>query len=149
MQINVDVQYATACTDIPDHEEFVNWARVCLESLKDDAEFTIRIVDESEITELNRKWRGIDKATNVLSFPAGDNPVMPQLLGDIVICAPVINKEAEEQRKTMDAHWAHMIIHGLLHLLGYDHVNDKDAEKMETLEIKKLKLLNYPDPYEY
>ncbi len=113
-----------------------------------NSELTIRIVDEEEMKELNMRWRGIDNSTNVLSFPAGDNIIAPELLGDIAICAPVIEKEAIEQNKSQDAHWAHMVIHGVLHLLGYDHTNNDDAEIMESLEIKILNTLNFPNPYE-
>ena len=148
MAITVNVQYASRCKDIPDKEKICYWARTCLDFMREDAEFTIRIVDEEEISKLNKKWRGFNKPTNVLSFPAGENPVSPELLGDIIICAPIIIKEAAEQHKESDAHWAHMVIHGLLHLLGYDHINNNDAVKMESIEIEKLKFLNYPDPYE-
>lgn len=148
MAFTVNVQYASRCKDKPDKEKICYWARTCLDFMREDAEFTIRIVDEEEISELNKKWRGFNKPTNVLSFPAGDNPVSPELLGDIIICAPIIIKEAAEQHKELDAHWAHMVIHGILHLLGYDHINNNDAVKMESIEIEKLKFLNYPDPYE-
>ena len=147
MAITVDVQYASSCSAIPDKKKITLWARTCLDSISDNAELTIRIVDEEEIIELNKTWRKMDKPTNVLSFPAGDNQIIPEFLGDVVICAPIIIKEAMQQEKTADAHWAHMIIHGILHLLGYDHMNDSDAEIMETLEIQKLELLHYPDPY--
>ena len=97
---------------------------------------------------LNRTWRGIDKPTNVLSFPAGENPLMPELLGDVVLCAPVIAREAVEQDKRIDAHWAHMVIHGILHLTGHDHVKPREAKRMESIEIEKLNALKYPNPYE-
>jgi probable rRNA maturation factor len=145
--ITIDVQYASGNSDIPDKKKLTRWAEACLESFVEDAELTIRIVGEEEISRLNKTWRGFDMPTNVLSFPAGGNEIVPQLLGDVVICAPIINKEASEQNKTLDAHWAHMVIHGILHLMGYDHTHKHDAEEMEALEIKKLKLLKYPDPY--
>jgi probable rRNA maturation factor len=146
--ITIDVQYA--CTDkgLPDKKKFKFWAITGIGSLLTDAEFTIRLVDGKEIKELNNKWRGINKPTNVLSFPAGENPVVPELLGDVIICAPQILKEANEQNKEPNAHWAHMVIHGVLHLLGYDHINDDDAKEMESIEIEKLKLLSFPNPYE-
>jgi probable rRNA maturation factor len=147
VSISIDVQIASKSTDIPDRKKIVAWVQTCLDSMKENAELTIRIVDEPEITELNRRWRGIDNATNVLSFPAGENVVVPNLLGDIVICAPVVEKEAVEQQKNSDAHWAHMVIHGILHLLDYDHENNKDAQIMESIEIEKLAILDYPNPY--
>jgi len=143
----IDVQFATECRDIPDRKTIRKWAKSCLKGLNTDVEFTVRIVDEPEMLALNSTWRGQNKTTNVLSFPAGDNAVMPELLGDIVICAPVIYREAVEQDKQPEAHWAHMLIHGILHLLGYDHENEVDAQVMEILETEKLELLNYPDPY--
>lgn len=148
MTILIDVQYASTCKDIPDETKIISWAKLALSNNMDPVEFTIRIVDEDEILELNHKWRGIEKSTNVLSFPAGENIVAPELLGDIAICAPVINREATEQEKLLEAHWAHMVIHGVLHLLGYDHNLSEDAEKMESQEIEFLKTLNFPNPYE-
>lgn len=146
--IQIDVQHASACENIPAEKKIITWAKLALSNNNDPTEFTIRIVDEEEMFELNHKWRGIEKITNVLSFPAGENVVAPELLGDIAICAPVINKEAIEQEKLLEAHWAHMVIHGVLHLLGYDHNINEDAEKMESQEIEFLKTLNFPNPYE-
>ncbi len=147
MPISIDVQIASNSTDIPDNRKIRRWAETCLDLMNENAEFTIRIVDEPEITELNRRWRGHDKSTNVLSFPAGENIAVPDLLGDIVICAPVIQIEADEQEKDIDAHWAHMIIHGILHLLEFDHGNEEDARVMESIETEKLAKLDYPNPY--
>lgn len=143
----IDVQNASENNAVPDENHFRQWVTTCLEGFRDSAELTIRVVDEPEIREMNRRWRDTDKATNVLSFPAGDIEVAPELLGDIIICAPVIRREAEEQAKSNDAHWAHMTIHGTLHLLGYDHMNDDEAEEMESIETDKLGILGYPDPY--
>ncbi len=148
MSITIDVQYACTNKGLPDKNKFEQWAKTGIGSSLTDAEFTIRIVDEKEIKQLNNKWRGINKPTNVLSFPAGENHIVPDLLGDVIICAPQILKEASEQNKTPEAHWAHMVIHGVMHLLGYDHMNDDDAKKMESIEIEKLKLLSFPNPYE-
>ena len=148
MTNRIEVQNAAAGTSIPDKKKIIRWACEALPDNKDNAEFTIRIVDDNEMQELNRQWRGIDKSTNVLSFPAGENIIAQQLLGDIAICAPVIEKEALEQNKSLDAHWAHMVIHGVLHLLGYDHIEDNDAKIMESHEIKILNTLNFPNPYE-
>jgi len=146
--IQIDVQHASTCENIPADTKIINWAKLALSNNNDPVEFTIRIVDEEEMFELNHKWRGIEKITNVLSFPAGENVVAPELLGDIAICAPVINREAIEQEKLLEAHWAHMIIHGVLHLLGYDHNMNEDAERMESQEIEFLKTLKFPNPYE-
>lgn len=121
---------------------------------------TIRIVGAAESRRLNRTWRGKDKPTNVLSFPAeplaADRRPLTRLhetafddhpLGDLAICAPVVAREAKEQGKSAQAHWAHMVVHGVLHLLGYDHENDRDANIMESLETKILDRLGYADPY--
>lgn len=147
MAIITDIQNASSSDSIPGEKLFNTWAGYCLQGIKNDAEISIRIVDEEESQKLNRDWRNRDGATNVLSFPAGENPLFPELLGDIVLCAPLIAREAIEQGKQTDAHWAHLLIHGILHLLGYDHMNDKDAAIMEALETEKLRLLSYPDPY--
>jgi probable rRNA maturation factor len=148
MTIVINIQYATGSKDVPDRRKISKWVRLALAGIREAAVLTIRIVDAKEAAVLNKTWRGINKATNVLSFPAGDNPLMPELMGDIVICAPVISREAAEQDKTAHAHWAHMIIHGVLHLAGYDHTGKRDAKKMESLEIEKLESINFPNPYE-
>lgn len=117
-------------------------------ALDEALEVTIRLVDNAEIQELNREYRGKDYPTNVLSFPCDwDLPEQPRLLGDIVIAAAVVNQEAKAQKKAIEAHWAHMVIHGFLHLLGYDHIEDSEAETMENIERKILAELGYPDPY--
>lgn len=115
------------------------------------AQVSLRIVGAAEGRKLNRTWRDSDYATNVLSFPAGE---MPELngeaaeLGDLVICAPVIKREAREQGKTLEAHWAHMMIHGVLHLLGYDHEDDRDAQVMEACEVAILNSFGFANPYD-
>lgn len=115
-----------------------------------EAELTLRLVDKAEMQDLNKRYRGKDKPTNVLSFPA-DVPAEVALelpfLGDIILCVPVIHQEAEEQQKPVFAHWAHMVVHGVLHLLGYDHENDQDAKIMEKKEILILRNLNFQNPY--
>lgn len=146
----------TLCLDIdnvssravPSDEQFESWVRAALHSRRSDAEISLRIVDIDEITELNQQYRGKDYATNVLSFPA-DLPPELKLphLGDIVICAAVVEREADEQEKPHLAHWAHMIVHGTLHLLGYDHIDDDEALVMEALEVEILQSLNIADPY--
>ena len=115
----------------------------------DQAQLTIRVVGEAEITELNATYRGKEKPTNVLSFPFEAPPgVEMDLLGDIVVCARVVQEEAQVQGKAPEAHWAHMALHGLLHLLGHDHIEDDEAELMEGLEIELLAGLGYANPYE-
>lgn len=151
--IELDLQRATA-SDAPDEQAFRRWCELALRQRSADSELTIRLVDEAEGRELNRDYRGKDYATNVLSFPA-DVPDGPDgeplldipLLGDLVICAAVVEREAAEQGKALEAHWAHLVIHGCLHLLGYDHQEDVEAEEMESLERQLLAELGHPDPY--
>lgn len=150
MKIKVDIQRATNTPDIPENRQLRKWARTALSDYDKDAELTIRIVDEEEGTELNRKWRKAKGPANVLSFSYEDNNrIAGGLLGDIIICAPVIRREALEQKKSLASHWAHMVIHGTLHLLGYDHIKTEDAREMERLEIRLLESLGYTDPYYY
>jgi len=133
--------------NLPDNQQILHWAQAALSEM-DVAELTIRITDDNEIAELNSQYRNKSKPTNVLSFPA-DIPAelnLP-LLGDIVICASVVEKEADEQNKSLEAHWAHMVVHGTLHLLGYDHIEDQAAEEMETKEIEILNKLGFANPY--
>ncbi len=148
MNLELDIQLACSGTDIPTAVEFEVWIRAALAGERDDAEVSLRVVDPAEITALNSQYRGKDYATNVLSFPA-DLPeeLNLPLLGDIVICADVVEREAAEQHKTSRAHWAHMVVHGTLHLLGYDHIDDDEADCMEGREIEILKQLNFPNPY--
>lgn len=148
MALTVDIQRALEQGIYTPADDLIeNWVAACLPE-GDEAEVSIRIVENDEMTELNRQYRGQDKTTNVLSFPA-DLPeeLNLPLLGDIVICAGVVAREAEEQGKSAEAHWAHMVIHGVLHLLGYDHIEDAEAEEMETLETSILLGLHYPAPY--
>lgn len=148
MTISVDLQIASGSKMLPAHNEIESWVAETLNDLRKDAELTVRIVDELESRKLNKRWRKSSGPTNVLSFPAeGTASVIPGLLGDIVICAPVVEKEAEQQNKKLHEHWAHMVIHGTLHLVGYDHMDEVDAEKMEALEIRVLDKLGYSNPY--
>jgi probable rRNA maturation factor len=148
MSINIDVQYATDWPDIPGENKFRQWVETALKDLKENAELTIRIVDEEEGSQLNEQWRKSTGPTNVLSFPhEGVKEIAPELLGDIVICAPVVDREAIEQNKDNHEHWAHMVVHGVLHLNGFDHINSEDADRMENLEIRILKELNIKNPY--
>ena len=147
MSIELDIQRASSASDQPDDDSFIRWVGLAL-GTGTDRELTIRLVDADEGRQLNHTYRGRDYATNVLSFPA-DLPAeldLP-LLGDLVICVPVVAKEAAEQNKPLLAHWAHMVIHGCLHLLGYDHIDDDDAEEMESLERELLAELGIADPY--
>ncbi|WP_444934021.1 rRNA maturation RNase YbeY [Microbulbifer sp. JTAC008] len=146
--LTIDVQRVSRCHDIPSDEAISNWASKALTGHRNEAELSVRIVDESESQELNHQYRGKDKPTNVLSFPT-DFPAELDLpmLGDLVICAPVVELEAEQQSKSLSAHWAHMVVHGTLHLLGYDHIEDADAQVMESLETKLLANLGIADPY--
>ncbi|QIB52886.1 rRNA maturation RNase YbeY [Pseudomonas sp. OIL-1] len=145
--IEVDIQRATEASGQPDDESLRRWAGLALRG-KPGHELTIRLVDADESRELNHEYRGKDYATNVLSFPSDLPPELNiPLLGDLVICVPVVLQEAAEQGKTAEAHWAHMVIHGCLHLLGYDHVEDTEAEEMETLERQLLGELGISDPY--
>ncbi len=138
------------CSDdeAPEPHSIQCWVEAAIANRMDEAELSIRIVGTDEAAELNTQYRGKQGPTNVLSFPADLPDVIPlPLLGDIVLCAPLILKEAREQGKSAQAHWAHLIIHGTLHLLGYDHINETDAAQMEALETSILGSLNYPAPY--
>lgn len=147
-QPQVTLQTATQTGNLPTRAQFKRWVAAALADRRDVAEVSIRIVDEDEGAALNRTWRHKDYPTNVLSFLA-DLPaeLKSPLLGDLVICAPVVVREAAEQGKPPEAHWAHLVVHGTLHLLGYDHENDRDAVQMEALETAILAGLGYPDPY--
>lgn len=151
--IVVDIQIASSAQSIPSEEDFNIWVNaaikhplIALEST--EKEVSIRIVDADESQQLNHQYRKKNQPTNVLSFTAEfpDGINIP-FLGDLVICASVVEQEAQAQKKTIDAHWAHMVVHGTLHLLGYDHIEDGEAETMEALETAILQSLNYPCPY--
>lgn len=157
--LDVTVQFAAAKSGVPTAKALKSWAQLsyaaALRSLRASKHasprtVTVRIVGPAESRKLNRTWRGKDKPTNVLSFSADPIPaVAPEAdeLGDLVVCAAVVAREAKEQGKAREAHWAHMVTHGVLHLLGYDHENDRDAHIMERLEIKILHTLGYANPY--
>ena len=147
MSIELDIQRASEAPEQPDDDSFLRWVGLAL-GAGTDRELTIRLVDEDEGRSLNHTYRGKDYATNVLSFPAALPPELDlPLLGDLVVCAPVVAREATEQGKPLNAHWAHMVIHGCLHLLGYDHIDDTEADEMETLERELLAQLSIADPY--
>ncbi|MGH8176681.1 MAG: rRNA maturation RNase YbeY [Steroidobacter sp.] len=172
--LNVTVQIAAPRAGVPHATSLANWAAAAfgsgygLRTAEHRPSLTIRIVGAGESRKLNRTWRGKDKPTNVLSFPSAPLPraawktargtrsalamdhglrTTDHPLGDLAICAPVVAREAREQGKSPQSHWAHMVIHGVLHLLGYDHENDRDAEEMESTEASILRQLGYSDPY--
>jgi probable rRNA maturation factor len=139
--LNLAVQYASNLTGLPSKTKFRQWAKA---AIRVDTEVTIRIVDEAEGRELNNTYRCKDYATNVLTFPLTENPY---LMGDIVICAPVVAAEALAQNKPLEAHYAHLTVHGILHLHGYDHEIEAQAELMESLETAIVTKLGYANPY--
>jgi probable rRNA maturation factor len=145
----LDLQVALPVADLPRPEHFLAWAEAALLPENRGAELVIRLVDEAESAELNETYRGKTGPTNVLSFPFDMPPEVEelQLLGDLVICVPVVRREAAEQGKAESAHWAHLVVHGTLHLQGYDHQAEAEAEEMEGLERQILARLGYPDPY--
>jgi len=151
--IDVDVQVASECKTLPSEEQLSLWVQTALANLKDSAELSIRLVDVEESQSLNFDYRGKDKPTNVLSFPFEIPPELVgleevgDLIGDLVICTSVVEEEAQQQNKDPMHHWAHMVVHGCLHLLGYDHINDEEAEIMENLEREILSRLDISDPY--
>src|SRR6185369_12676862 len=140
-RLNLSVQYACNRESLPLRADFVRWARAALVG---GGEIAIRLVEADEGQALNKEYRGKDYATNVLSFPYDNEPVV---LGDLVICPSVVAREANEQNKPLAAHYAHLTVHGMLHLQGWDHDNDEDAEAMENEEREILAALGYPDPY--
>lgn len=146
----LDLQIACNDQSLPSLEQFQLWVDTTIQSITEkEFELTIRIVNSDESQQLNNQYRGKNKPTNVLSFPFEvPEGIDLNLLGDLVVCAPVVQEEASEQKKTLVDHWAHMVIHGCLHLLGYDHINDDEAEEMETLEINILAKLAINNPYE-
>lgn len=162
--VEIDVGRTIQLPDLPDDTQLLQWVdaainypidHAALETITMPVNVAIRIVDEAEGAMLNATWRQRQGATNVLSFPFDYPPgiviesgeLTHYLLGDLVICAPVVAREAIEQEKSLQAHWAHLVIHGTLHLLGYDHLDETEAQQMEELEIRILATLNYPNPY--
>ena len=147
MTIEVEIQKAFSSSAVPSDLKFRQWAAAALREFG-DAELVVRIVDREESQQLNARFRSKETATNVLSFPAElPEEVDLPLLGDVVICAPLVEQEAQEQNKLPESHWAHLTIHGILHLLGYDHQTDEEATRMESLEISLLQSLDFRDPY--
>lgn len=155
--LQVDVQVSADLTDVPAESDIRGWLEKVIAHLgpgtERELEISVKIVDEAESRDLNRRYRDQDRATNVLSFPATeaglkDPPAdLPMVLGDIVICAPVVAREADEQGRDKPDHWAHLIVHGALHLMGYDHESDAEAREMERLEAAVLALGGVENPY--
>ena len=146
--VTLDLQLASDTADIPAEDQLQQWLQLAWQG-DEPTEVTIRVVDESEMQALNLQYRGKDKPTNVLSFPfeAPAGITIP-LAGDLVICASVVAQEAREQYKDTNAHWAHMVIHGMLHLQSYDHIDDNEAQEMEGLEICLLAQIGIANPYD-
>ncbi len=151
MTLAVEVEFATRHPWAPPARLLIEWARVAGGRRAARAELAIRIVTPAESQRLNREYRGKNRPTNVLSFPAGETaPAAPDgatPLGDLAICARIVAREAHEQKKSLAAHWAHMVVHGVLHLVGYDHEVAADAGRMERRETVLLKRLGFPNPY--
>ena len=148
MALTLELQLATEKAQVPAEAELRRWAAAALGDSQRDAGLLIRVVDEAESQALNSTYRGKNKPTNVLSFHFEPPPEIPNNhLGDLVICAPVVACEARRQGKSESAHWAHMVVHGVLHLLGFDHQDDQGAAAMERREREVLHSLGYPDPY--
>jgi probable rRNA maturation factor len=157
---DLDLQIATDCIEVPKQQDIQLWLdTLMLHQQQSNKEITVRIVDTEEVQQLNLQYRGKDKPTNVLSFPfempelnlpegVQIDDSMSNFLGDIVICAQVVTQESNEQNKLLNHHWAHMLIHGTLHLLGYDHIEELEAEEMEGIEIAILNKLAIDDPYQ-
>jgi len=147
--LQLDLQIVCEQAELPSAKLFERWVTAALDAANQSRqELTLRITDQAEIHALNRTYRGKDKPTNVLSFPFESIPgIDDDTLGDVVICKSVVESEAKEQNMPLLAHWAHIVIHGILHLCGYDHISDEEADQMESLEIKVLSDLGYPNPY--
>jgi len=154
MSVTLDLQNPYDYDNVPSETVLATWVSAALQQSGHNelsSELAIRVVDETEGRSLNAEYRSKDYATNVLSFPFDPPPIdiedeLPYL-GDLVICQPVLMQEAEQQEKTLQQHWAHLLVHGILHLRGFDHIDDEEAEKMEALEVSILDQLGFPNPY--
>jgi len=151
LNLALDLQLALAQSqgaELPEQAALEQWVKAALEGRMEEAELTIRLVENDESASLNKQYRNKQGPTNVLSFPFEAPADVPlPLLGDLIICAPLVAQEAQEQGKTVRAHWAHLVVHGVLHLRGYDHIDDSDAREMEDLERKIMAYLGFDDPY--
>ncbi|MCL1142006.1 rRNA maturation RNase YbeY [Shewanella gaetbuli] len=147
-KVNLDLQIAVESQSLPSQSQFETWVSTAIGKSMPEVELTIRLVEALESQQLNHTYRGKDKPTNVLSFPfEAPAEIELPLIGDLIICVEVVEKEAQDQHKPIEAHWAHMVIHGCLHLLGYDHIIEDEAEEMESLETQLLQHLGFSDPY--
>ena len=154
--LELDIQWALDEREVPNKQQCFKWINVALQKplCYQPVQVTVRIVDQDESQELNHTYRGFDKPTNVLSFPFEQPPGLLELgeelpyLGDLVICADIVEQEAKEQGKSIEAHWAHMMVHGTLHLQGFDHIDEQEAQVMEALEVKIMQKLGFDNPYE-
>ena len=145
----IEIQTVVKCEELPSADQLQRWVDAALADYPTDTELVIRIVDKEESSQLNEQYRHKQGPTNILSFPFEVPEGVPlNLLGDLVICAPVVAEEAGAQNKPLENHWAHIVVHGILHLLGYDHIDEVDAEEMESKEIAILAQLNISNPYE-
>lgn len=147
MRAKIDLQNDESLTNLPVQQDFETWVNAALVQKFDNLEQTIRLVGEAESRALNSQYRAKNEPTNVLSFTVENDYLDYECLGDLVICAPIVEQEAQQQGKPLPAHWAHMVIHGMLHLQGYDHQNAAEADEMEALEAKILSTLGYTNPY--
>lgn len=148
MSLRLEFQKVADYPSVPEERQIQDWLDVCFQG-DETLSVLVRVVDNEESQQLNRDYRGKDKPTNVLSFPFEVPEGVPcDHLGDLVVCAPVVETEAVEQGKTVADHWAHMLVHGVLHLNGYDHIEDDEAEEMEALEVQLLSKLGIADPYQ-
>lgn len=149
MTATVHVEDASGCPEVPDPLRFARWVEAALDRLGvGEVELAVRVVGSEEMAALNGRYRNRPRPTNVLSFPAELPPeITPRFLGDLAVCAPLVAEEARAQGKDPDAHWAHLVVHGTLHLLGYDHQDEAEAARMETLETEILTALGYSPPY--
>ena len=151
MKVKLAMQRACAASWLPAKAEVKRWAAAALKGRRKQAGLSLRILDEAESADLNGRYRGKAGPTNVLSFPFEPPPGLPDpqpFIGDLAICAPVVAREALEQGKSLEAHWAHLVVHGILHLLGHDHLDEAEAQEMEALETRILEDLGFPTPYE-
>ena len=147
MRAKIDLQNDESLTNLPVQQDFETWVNAALVQKFDNLEQTVRLVGEAESRALNSQYRAKNAPTNVLSFTVENDYLDYECLGDLVICAPIVEQEAQQQGKPLLAHWAHMVIHGMLHLQGYDHQNAAEADEMEALEAKILSTLGYTNPY--